>query len=686
MFGPDETLPDGLTTALVASAVFVLIAGVLLGTVVSGASGPTLGGAPDGQSSGDVSQQDPDTFRSPSDLSAFERQLVQKLQSRVQRDSVNLSDRQIEQARDRLDDSGYADLLASYRSIAEKRGDEERARHLATLQTALGNYTDAADRYWQVYDEYRFLSGSAAGPPADPAWTRSKARDLEAIYLRANATSRRVLAAFRALDSGGGGQFAESIAAVRASIDRIATRQAAVRAASFVETYLSLSADSRRISFDDPLVVSGRLRAENGSAMADRVVTFAIGNQTIRTRSNATGYVSFRYRPVAIPTGESSLPIRYVPAPGEPYLGTESTVPVSVTAVEPTVTVRRSPETVRYNETVRLGGTVTVDGIGARSVPVVVSANGTVIARNVTTASGSFSVAESLPATVSPSTDEFRVSIPLADRAITGTTASVPVTVGTRATTVSVSPTVLSGRAVRLTGTLSLSDDGAVPNRTAAVFADGQLVTTVSIDRRGRFNTTVVVPSQAVTDGSTTIRVRFEGTGTNLSPSQSRATVTLTPSTSSLPVVAFGGALFVVVLIGLATVGWRSRLGRDSNVESPPSTPSAADRSNDADRPDAGRFLQIARQRLDAGDHHDAVRAVYAGARQGFSPGEIDRRSTHWEFYRACRESDLDADTLRTLRELTELYERVTYTEATVPAEEVDRLLTAVETSAVADR
>jgi hypothetical protein len=72
-------------------------------------------------------------------------------------------------------------------------------------------------------------------------------------------------------------------------------------------------------------------------------------------------------------------------------------------------------------------------------------------------------------------------------------------------------------------------------------------------------------------------------------------------------------------------------------------------------------FLDRARSAYDAGEFETAVEMGYGATRNRFASVVPTAASTHWEFYNACREADLDDETVSTIGDVTQQYERAAF-------------------------
>jgi hypothetical protein len=201
----------------------------------------------------------------------------------------------------------------------------------------------------------------------------------------------------------------------------------------------------------------------------------------------------------------------------------------------------------------------------------------------------------------------------------------------------------------------------------------GEDTTTVTTGRDGSFETSFVVSAD---DGeSLNVSVRFDATGSNLQ--SAAATQSVTVSGAGLPLWLYGvGLAGVVVLVGVVLFVWRRRSGEEDEGE--PIVEDAGVTVDDDDErrsPDVEHLLAASRESIETGDPERAVRLAYAAMRASLD-GPTD--ATHWEFYRDCAGNGYASETVETLRELTEGYERAQYATGSVSSMEAEGLVSAV--------
>jgi len=586
------------------------------------------------------------------------------------------ADRALAFERARENQTAFAADIREFRATraayerARERGRTTRARELARRLGALA--ASAEDRSTAFVRNYRIASGEAP----------------------ANETA---------------------IAAIESTSANVSRTADAIRSATFANTTLRVAARTERVSVSDPLVVSGLLGAKNGTVLANRPVTFEIGDRTIRTTTDAYGGFTIRYRPTSLPLDRQSLETEYVPENDSVYRGASATIPVDPEAVEPAITTRVEPARARYGDRITVSGSVRADGRPIEDVPVRVTVGGEPLAANrtgssvtdslpngtvETDADGKYSLSATLPAGLAAGDAALNATIPWQGRAIASANASAPFTVEPTATALTARTRQIDGRTVRVIGRLRTKGGVPIGGREVLLRAGDAALRTVETTPNGTYATTVTIPTRQLTrrEGAPTasITVSYAGRGTSLEPARETATVALdglsiAERASIAASTAFGAARDVLgavvpqgILDALSAPSWttvllgafalaflwglargvrslrrRSEDRADSEASENVGGVEGAGRSG-TERAESGGFDPA--DWLLAGDPDRAVQVGYAVVRSrvGRELG-IDRGATHREFYRACRDASIGETRLVALGALTDAYERATF-------------------------
>lgn len=424
-------------------------------------------------------------------------------------------------------DSEYPDWLNKYVDVAratENESDDEAADAFGDAKEDQRTFNDKVERFWRTYQAYQ-----EARDRGDTAQARRLARRLGRLAGDVNDTSGALLTDYRRISNTTQVDLRESARTVERIDQNITTTANDVEADLFIATTLSVRANATETSFLQPLVVSGRLTTENGSALSDRPIRLAIAGRIVRTETDADGRFTLTYRPTTLSLDTDRVSVRYVPRNASAYLPAEATLPVTVEQVEPTVTVTRSPSVVAFGETVVVAGSVSADGVAAPDVPVRVSIAGAHSTTVATDADGTYRVQVSVPATVPDGTQQVRATIPLDGRALRSANATTTVTIRKTATDLTLNGVDDGGNAVRVSGQLTTIDGEPVAGQPVRLTLNGTTLGTVQTGRDGGYATTVTVPRElfatAASNGSVRIAAQFEATGTNLAPANNTTTV-----------------------------------------------------------------------------------------------------------------------------------------------------------------
>lgn len=699
-----------LSLALLVVSVVSLLAAAVVGVAVSDAE---FGPGASSDSIEGLSQEDPNELTTSGGLSAYQRQLAERLASRARQASANLSSGDVDRARSLLDDTEYESVLSAYSNVSTGGQNESDVRAFLRSSRLLGNYSTMVSGYWDthrnysilrnattVFDIYRPVDRGVVVHPGAVAtaderrralfrqaldrnttlteFRRTTARDLLKLDERINETGAELISLYRNGSALGGNE--TSSRAIRTSLANISETTREVREATFRETALRIESNAGRISAADPLTVTGRLRTANGTALEGRRI--AIGtNETTSTTTDDDGAFSLTYWPVFHPSNTSTVRVQYVPNATAPYAAAETSINVTVERSKPTVAIEPLEGTVHYGDPVPVTGQVRGGEEGIPAVPVVATIDGRLLNRTETDGSGRFLINASLSGDVPAGEHTVRVRVRAENTTLRAANATTPLQVGESDTELSVSAPATADQTARVAGTLRLPDGTPVVAERVALLADGEPVSTVRTTANGTFETTISLPDDAASAGvlggetQVSLEAVFEPGGGNLRPSRATATVTVARGPALLGLAGVGLAL--VAVAGVAVV-WVRR------EDTTPSTGGSEQNDRSSETVATGRdpewLLEHARTELEDGQPDSAVMASYAAVRQYFDQDlDTSISGTHWEFYRDCASADLDEETVDRLGELTALYERATFSEETVPSQDAESAIASVK-------
>ncbi|WP_049923589.1 DUF4129 domain-containing protein [Halopiger djelfimassiliensis] len=628
-----------------------------------------------------VRHRKPARYDEDGDTAAVTGWLSDRLSDRLGESTVALEQEEYEQASEYLDDEYYERLEQFVEVTGEtdgRNGDDETDGDDITesFETAAEEQERLINRtrqYRETKAEYE-----AARESGDVDRARELARELEALATDIEEGNETISKRYEILTGETDRDFSAEKATIENTTRSIQQEQETVRKEQFVETELNVSTTSETISFRDPLPVRGEIRTGDGSTVAETDGRILVGNEPVDVETWDNGTVEFEYRPAAEPLSTERLTVQYVPAARSTYLGTETSVPVSIEQTEGEIRNLEVSETAAYNESLSVTGDVVAAERPVDGAVVTVSLGDHDIGR-LPVADGHFSESIPVPAAVADGDRTLRVSLP-EGRALAPTTAARNVTITETETTLELEAERTNASAVRIAGTLATIDGDGLENQTVGILVDGESADTVTTDENGAISATIALAAETERE----ITATYDGAETNLEGATE--TVRLSPLAKSGTDGGFGVPTRASLLAGFgvitlaACLGWWYRSRRES-IREPPSWKSTRQRST-VDREPGERsqamgrvLLENAHTHLANGRSDEAVRACYAAARASFeSDIEADRSDslTHWEFYRQYG-TDVGNETF--LRELTEAYERAAFMPATVSSEDAERLL-----------
>jgi len=666
-----------LFVALVVTTTFVLVGGTIVGAVAPGAS---VGGG--GADADTGAHANPDTVEGGSSLSALERQMADRLAQRARSGSLNISRDQVGEARESLNGSEYDELLNRYSDVANQTGDFEKTMVFRAVRRDQLNLTASVDEYWTTYEQYEALQDrTAVAEPTSQITVgashrtelRRLARELESEWSLVETNHTALIRSQQNLSNITDENATRSLEGVNQSVREVNATQQQVRDRHLTETNLTAQTYDPWISFQDPLIVRGQLMRAGGTPIASQAVRFEIGGQLVDTRTDERGRFALSYRPTTIPLDTSQLTVRYVPDRNTTLLGSERTLTVTVEQVEPTVDVSVSPSRGEYSESVTVAGRIGEDGGGAANVSYLVTVAGQVLGSGTTGSDGRFVTNVTLPASIDDGEQTVRVVLPLEERALASTNGSTTMSVVETRTNLTTAVTHVDGKTIRIRGNFTTVDGVAIGGERVRAVAGGTTIGSTTTGPNGTYEATLVVPGSAVQSGpfdataTVGIGVQYDGGATNLGNTAAEGSVSLPTTPVGFLLV---GGLAVLLVVGGAVVAWRRLGGWErvlGGVEDEATVPERTLLEQDGHDSDhsATELFDVAREHANKGREDAAVRVGYVALRLRLTE-DVEATAaiqTPWEFYRACCESGVDDEVLAVLREMTEHYERVRFTE-----------------------
>ncbi|AGB38639.1 hypothetical protein [Natronococcus occultus] len=623
--------------------------------------------------------QNPDEYDGSGDDEELESWLEDQLASQLQDSTVALSEGQYDQARDHVGEE-YEERLEQYAEVTGGTGDEDDPSE------AYRNASQEHERMAEIIEEYEQTQAEyeEALAEGDEERAHELARELEALYDELDEAGENAVTSYETIANETDQDLSDAADSINESRSSIDSEQSAVRDQQFVETELDLEVADETASFDDPMVVHGEVRTEDGSPVEEGELEILVEDDPVELGEPSEEWwagedrFEFEYRPTDLDLEAETVTVEYVPDGDTDYLGSEAELEVSPEQTTATIDDFATTGEATYGEPVSVSGSVSAAGAPVDDVPVAISVDGELLGTTNTT-DGEFDGTVSVPANVSEGEGTITASLPFEDRTLTASPAEAPITVTETDTELTASATAIGEEEIAVDGSFETAAGDPLDNQTLEVRIDGVTAETVETDADGEISGTV--ETGAVDDEDVTVTVVFDGTESNLAAAEAESTVAMPDGGDSLSVprsaIVGVGALLGVGMLGLAG-WWRRRSRRDERDRAPAAAVAAAGPDIDpvATRDRVDGLLERADERRRDGRHDTAVRTAYAAVRHAYGsalgrPGA----ATHWEFYREhADETDPEA-----LRELVETYELAAFTPNPVTADQSDRVLALAE-------
>jgi hypothetical protein len=478
-----------------------------------------------------------------------------------------------------------------------------------------------------------------------------------------------------------------------------------IRTTEFEPTVLTLSSNRSVASAANPVGLTGQLRAENGTPLANRTVVVQTPQGTTRKTTNVTGWFATTYRPVTVTTGNTTVSARYRPGNDSVYIDSNAETAFSVRTTEVTTDLNTTSSSVAFSDELGVRGTVRVGSTRLADVPVRVFLGETQLTETVTNESGVFTGAGPVPASIASGSVPVTAEVAQEDIALTGTAEPASVQVDRTTPRLTIVSERLTSDTARIFGSMRAGGE-PVSGATLEIRQGNTIAGTAEIGEEGSFETNASLPGVAA-DESTTLTVAYNTSGGNLESVVLQIPVDpLSDTEPPVPETRFFKELFgievfgqynptplsaslfaLLILLVLATAIVPSnriplRVGailstvsfaktKDQNGSKKEENEWRA-KTNDGSIESPGReltALDAAWERLDAGETDEAIVSAYSVARKQLDDRfEIDPVFTHWELLFLYRDS-LDSDHQAALERLTSAYERAAYSHTSTTSE-----------------
>ncbi|WP_044951849.1 hypothetical protein [Haloarcula hispanica] len=628
--------------------------------------------------------------------------LARTMGGRLENSSIALSNDQYDQARSVLGDD-YDKRLEQYVDVAgdtSSATDDTAAREFEAARENQRNLTNEVQRYRQQYTAYQ-----AARERGNESKARITARAMERTASNISDRSRELNRNFERIENTTSVDLSSGQTEINETTENITTTQAVIREETLVGTTLTVQAIDSTASFSDPGTVSGQIRTENGSVIADEVVELRIGNRTQTVRTDASGVFESQYRPRSARLGSQSVPVKYVPDTDSVYLSDDTTFTIDVKQVTPNATSDIAPGTVGYGDRFDATASVTVESRGVDGVPVEFTVGDTVVARTTTGPNGTATASTRAPASVNDGERVVVARVPYENRAIAGVQSETPVVVVETQTTLSVSASRTDDGALARGQLQTVAGDPVAgrPVRLQVGAGGTQLVET---NRNGSFQTVLEYPQNNET---VTVTATYDEPSSNLGNATATTTLAAGAGGGNPPVgsdsdrdllidtlvailfgsdenpeVAFGngiigyswlpvlgGGVALAVVVGAWFIVSRRRQSQDvnatSSVEATEVSMSGPDQATTPSNATSPTFADRVDTYLDGGDYDAAAMVAYTAVHDELAvKNGIDEGATHWELLQQSQEHGVPEERMADIETVVEAFETAAFAPTSV--------------------
>jgi hypothetical protein len=570
----------------------------------------------------------------------------------------------------------YRDSLSKYAELSrETEGgrDDANVRSFRRARNESREYARTVRQFRETYETYR-----EARANGDTERARRAARELRTLSERADRTGGNLTRSLGNVTRAGT-DVAPASRAVNETTANVTRTVEGIERDLFVGTETTARVNGSAVSFLDPLVVTGRVTAANGTAIPNASVglTRIRGRNTTervrtRTRTNATGHYRLSYRPVTTPVGSVPFVVRLFPDGESAYLPSNGTVRTRVEQVPANLTVLAAPGETAYGDRLRVRVLVTAanetgERVTVANLPVATRIGEFRIGSGRTGSDGTAVPDGRLPAAVRTGDRRLVVGFEAVDRAIAPTTEIVEIDVRETETTIDATARMPTEGRITVEGTLTTADGRPLARQPIRATLAGRSLGLLRSDENGSFEANLSVPAEVLPaegTGERDLGLVYDGSGRNLGSTETALTVTLAAADAG-PDLPFDGPLLALALAVLlfavagGAVALVRRRGVDEDRPAPREHGAGGGEEPTVDVPAA---LATIRAAMGSGDYDLATTAGYRTVRRALA-GQVGARpdATHWEFYGTCATDGVDPERLDAVRRLTERFERVAF-------------------------
>ena len=628
------------------------------------------------------SHQNPTEVSESGDSQQVGAYLARQLGSRLNASAIATSDEEYETGQALIGDE-YDVLLEQYAAVSADTDLAETAAQFNLTREQQREIIASAQQLNQTAAAYQ-----QAVENGNEEEARALARNIVQNASELNQSTTALNQQYDTLETQTNLNFDPAQEALNTSQRRLTQAAGAVATREFTETNLTGQPAQSNLSATEPTAVSGRLTAANGTAIANATIQIGIGEDTVTTRTRDNGTYVATYQPLVVAPNASVLTTTYTPAPAAPYLSSTATTNISVHGQPATsVTVTKATTEAQFGDSVNVSGytNITDRDAGSRvGLPVTLQVAGEELTQTETTANGSFALQTALPEQIPTGETTLRVGLATEDLILTPSNTTVPLTVASTPTVLTVEMADNEGteQNVSIAGTLTTEEGEPLADRSLQLQLADTPVETVETDATGQYQTTI--DRADISAETQTLTVEFAPTGSNLEASTAEQTLPVSSTSSFRRPVLVGGILTLLIAGGLLlswwgdTTVWRRLRNQVAGKNTPTQSvaPSATDTrdeslpssvATEAIDSSSDALIERAQTALDAGDPDAAVQFAYAAFRTQMAPTDGALPETHWELY--DRWQGMDHSGSSQVHQLTTAYEQATFAPESVSTE-----------------
>jgi hypothetical protein len=619
--------------------------------------------------SSNQSPESPPPHRNPAEIesSSSSAQLEAFLRGSIDQDLArsleNVDEEQYQLAREQLGED-FDENLRRYVESSDEFDTEEQAELLTSLESNHEAYIDAVESYETTQAAYE-----SARESGETARSRELSRELITDAERVSTTGDSVANNYRELGNVSGQDYSDRTNQIQQRTKTTNSTATTVRS-EFTETSLSVRANRSTVRFTDAIQLSGRIQTASGSSVDRQQAVLSVGAQRYTVAVGSDGTFEVVVEPDGVWRETDEIEVNYQPPPESALLGSDTTLPLSVSTTETRVEITSVSEEVSYDRPLVINGTLlTADGEPVPDTPVSVRTDETRLVTTETTSEGRFSAESTLPATIPAGETEFYIGLRSSLRALVGSETEITTQITTTDPVMSVNATSIeasnSDPRLGVEGQLISPNGRSIEGESVTVFVEGEAVSELTTNSEGLFRGEFDVPDGTASSTETTVEATYEPPQSNLNAVSESTTVVLSETLlesiglSADDAVPLGIGVFVGLVGVLGGAGWWLR-----------QTPAQQTLSTETDQPvspgvdgvDSTDLIASATAQLNAGANETAATIAYMAARRELSETEtvdIAETATHWEWYQACVAAEVNQ--LSDLETLVEAFEQVVF-------------------------